>query len=353
MVPRLYLPVSFTSFALKSKGTFVGKTLAPKLFPWGRSCFRIMSKGRKGQRHGGFGRLLSGSLLACFSCFLEVFAVLKEGFLDWLERRKSGHASGNAGAQPEAGRRQHAKAAAASAAAAAKSRAATTTAAALGSTRPKAVPEPPPHASASDSDEEEEQPASAPLLPASWAALAAAPAQEAGWEPVRGKKQQRSVAGGSQSTGPARRGGGGSAAAQAQQRTRGELRVCERPGCGAQDRGFRKCGRWATAVAVRNRGKAQLDGSWRMGACDATRAAAPRRGAAAQPSRPGSLRAPLSLPGMLQVRARGLLHSGLPCQRLGAAPAAMRPLTRIVARWFAGCHHQVRSRLPVQDGSRA
>jgi hypothetical protein len=206
-----------------------------------------MSKGRKGQRQGGLKRLL----LRLLQALLEVFAVLKESCFNWVERRKDDSATGsaiNAAAQPAAGRQQQRPPGAPTSTKQPAAPTARAGAAAPNVTRPRSASKLSPPAFASDSEEEEgQQASSAPLLPNSWAALAAAPAQEAGWEAVRNKKQQRSAAGGTQSAGPARRGGGGgSAAAQPQQRKRGELRACERPGCGAEGRGFRKCGRWAS-----------------------------------------------------------------------------------------------------------
>ncbi|KAI3437604.1 hypothetical protein D9Q98_000056 [Chlorella vulgaris] len=199
----------------------------------------------------------------------HVWDTLWQAFLEWQEQRKQQASS----APAKRRRRQKAAVPAATAAATVAAPAAQAHAADKSAVKPTpgapsqfaggsaatlptcAAPPPaskpsakPPPAAASDSSSSSEDECEAPAastLPASWASLAgAAPQSDAGaWEPVRSKKPARPAAGSAS-------GAGGRAGAapplNQHQKKRGTLRTCDRPGCGAQGRGFRKCGSCGT-----------------------------------------------------------------------------------------------------------
>lgn len=122
---------------------------------------------------------------------------------------------------------------------------------------PAATARPAGAAPPSDTTESEEEPEvaqqpswAAAAMPNSWAALTAASvkAEEAQWEVARSRRAPQKGAatmhGGGSASGKPGAATSKSAAATAQgQRRRGEVRVCERPDCGAEGRGFRKCAR--------------------------------------------------------------------------------------------------------------
>lgn len=107
----------------------------------------------------------------------------------------------------------------------------------------------PPAESPAESDEEGEAEEAGAFpteaLPSQFAA-----ADEGDWEPVR-TKGKPSKAGGVAAGAGAGVGSRAAAAAgaAAQIQKRGVLRTCERPDCGAQGRGYKKCGRCATGIS--------------------------------------------------------------------------------------------------------
>lgn len=93
----------------------------------------------------------------------------------------------------------------------------------------------------SSSEEEDPAPKPKPIFPPR---TASAPI-EAGWEPVRATKKPAAARPGGTAQGAGIRTGSGSSKGGPvdTSKKRGEVRVCERPGCGAEGRGLRKCGR--------------------------------------------------------------------------------------------------------------
>ncbi|KAL4856273.1 hypothetical protein ACK3TF_003391 [Chlorella vulgaris] len=194
-----------------------------------------MPKSRRAQSTVGMATFIA-LLRLLLANLASVWDTLWQAFLEWHEQRKRQASS----APAKRRRRQKAAVPAATAAATVAAPVARSQAA----NRPAIKPSPAASDSSSSSEEECEAPA-ASTLPASWASLAgAAPQSDAGaWEPVRSKKPARPAAGSAS-------GAGGRAGVapplNQQQKKRGTLRTCDRPGCGAQGRGFRKCGSCGT-----------------------------------------------------------------------------------------------------------